>query len=51
MTQKKRTSYPSGRKGGSENVWNFGQPSYEPSAIVPSMRNKLKKHIGKNIHK
>jgi len=42
--------YPSGRKGGSEGVWNFTK-SYDKNAIIPSMRGKLKKHIGKNVHK
>jgi hypothetical protein len=44
------SGYPSGRKGGSENIWNF-QKSYASDAIVPSMRSKLKKFAGKNIHK
>lgn len=51
VPKRKKTKYPSGRPGGAENVWNFGRPSYESSAVVPSMRKKLKKHIGKNIHK
>lgn len=46
----KKSKYPSGRPGGSENIWNFTK-SYEDSAIVPSMRKKLKKFSGKNIHK
>ena len=44
-----KNNYPSGRKGGSENIWNFSK-SYSSDAIVPSMRKKLKKFAGKNIH-
>lgn len=47
---KNKKKYPSGRSGGSENVWNFSK-SYENSAIVPSMRKKLKKFTGINRHK
>jgi hypothetical protein len=41
--------YPSGRKGGSENVWNF-QESYEKPAVIPSMRKSLSGFIGRNSH-
>jgi hypothetical protein len=55
MKNKKQPSrsnskYPSGRPGGAENVWNFSK-SYESSATIPKMRGKLKKFVGKNIHK
>lgn len=47
---KNKKKYPSGKGGGSENVWNFCK-SYEKSAIVPGMRKKLNKYTGVNRHK
>jgi hypothetical protein len=42
-----RSKYPSGRPGGSENVWNFSK-SYERSAMVNIPG--VEKFSGENVH-
>jgi len=37
------TDYPSGRPGGSENVWNFKPGSTAKDAVEPHMRKSLGK--------
>lgn len=41
--------YPSGRKGGTEQVWNF-RKSYDSNTLIPGMP-ELKKYAGKKNRK
>jgi len=54
MKRNRRLDTPKGGsdapKGSDADVWNF-MKSYESTALVPSMRKKLGKYAGKNVHK